>query len=185
MSTMEGTIVSAEEKTSKKGKPYIRLEIDTGGNKAWWTGFCTLQPLSVGARAIFSVKRAGDSDIVDDYNIIEPGTDSAPSSHPPSHPPSQQAGKHYGSRDMWIATECIYQHWIARYQSFASAEQVAEMVKASAQMAMNVNQMFKKYESGGGIAAPTERDVQAAIAQVQGDVRNPPPSDDFDDDIPF
>jgi len=173
MSTMEGTIVQAEEKTSKKGKPYIRLEIDAGGNKAWWTGFCTLQPLSVGARAIFSVKRSGDSDIIDDYNIIEPGTGQSSTPQNPAmgtsggSSPQLPSGKHFGSRDMWIATECIYQHWIARHPSNPDSDYVAMAVKESALMAIAINEAFKAYETG------------------KPPVKEPAAVDNLDDDIPF
>lgn len=182
MSTFEGTIVQAEEKTSKKGKPYIRLEIDNG-NKAWWTGFCTLQPLSVGARCIFSVKTVGDGDIIDDYNIIVPGTGSAaPSAGAHSAAPAA-SGKHYGSRDMWIATECIYQHWLAKCEGEVSPDTISIMVKAAADMAIEINEKFKDYET---------RETRPAVALIKTVTegmtdRNPPPGayEKIDDDIPF
>ncbi len=210
MSVLNGTLVRADTKTSKKGNPYHRLQIQgEDGTDNWYTYFGVLHGNYTGAQCVFALKQGKSRDgypadwMVEEYNIVSDGqapVAQAPASTPASVPGVASAGpaKVGGHKEMWIFAECIYQHNLNNWTPSADepSYDVKEIVAESLSAAIFANEVFKKYDTEGAQAArtliqsaykgsPAARVAEMQEQATQGESEINPPPQDFDDDIPF
>lgn len=211
MATFEGKILQADAKPMKSGGTYYRLEIEGPGGSQWWTYFGELVANSIGAECQFGTRTTPAKgnypakEIIENYIIKTPGsgvafpnttfTDDPRVTTTPLAAP--QAGTVAGHKDMWIATECIYQHAINALRIETLGELVTAMdrlVPLATAHAIKINESFKAYHAGkkpdfgfDQQAISAARSAEAGAQAHAGQESEHPGGPDlpFDDDIPM
>ncbi len=182
-----GILSQISEQTSKKGNPYKRLLIQRdGAGDEWYTYFGTVPDQAIERRCAFTTKPLGDGVCIDTIIVDTEAPANAPAT-------AAQHGTPGGHRDMWIATECFYQHYIANIGAEDTMEGIAYR---SIRLAIIANETFRAYDEGGLVAArkilrASTDSENGPVSQVEAMADRAVAAEsgasepEFDDDIPF
>lgn len=184
MAVLQGVVQAKEDKTSKKGKQYLRLQI----NGEWWTSFARTYP-QIGDAIEAATKPLGDGEIIDDLMIVGQGEQAAQAhsgaaSAPPAPQHDRESYKQLSIMCQSAFTTIVNNSVTPADKPIATHE---AMAKQAFKTAVFWDKKIKAYQGG--------LDVDAMKAGLNEDLSNqqsqdvgssaPPSSEDFDDDIPF
>ena len=172
---------------SKKGKQYLRLQIDG----QWWTSFARTYP-QVGDVIEGATKPLGDGEVIDDLQIL--GGDEvalqgnpAPASAAPAANSRYETPEERAYKQLSIMCQSVFNAVAASTSQIDSISDYEGIAKQAFKTATFWDKKIKAYQGGMDVDAMKAGLNEDLSNQQSQNVGSPEAasSQDFDDDIPF